>query len=167
MCIRDRGSAWFVKGIQVEKNAAAVMKSLSNFNPKDTAIVEEKDQIADLNNLQFDSTASISLVENKNDEVLYKSNSSKKQFAVFSEVYYRLGWKAFVDDKETPIVKANYVLRGIVVNPGKHNIRFEFTPSSISTAKKASSIASFLMWGLLIGLAVFTIKNSPLIKASK
>jgi hypothetical protein len=161
------GSAWFVKGIQVEKNAASVMKRLSNFNPKDTAIIEEKDQIADLNNLQFDSTASISLVENKNDEVLYKSNASKKQFAVFSEVYYRLGWKAFVDDKETPIVKTNYLLRGLVLNPGAHNIRFEFAPSSISTAKKASSIASFLIWGLLIGMAAFAVKNSPLIKAGK
>ena len=69
--------------------------------------------------------------------------------------YYKLGWKAYIDNQEAPIVKANYVLRALVVPAGNHAIRFEFKPESIRAAQKAASIASILLWGLLIGL-VFT-----------
>ena len=143
------GNVWFIKGIQYEKDAASVMKRLDNFNPKDTAIIEEKDKIASLDHLQYDSSALIKLVKNNNDDVTYTSNSTKDQLAVFSEIYYNLGWKAYIDNKETSIVKANYVLRAIVVPAGKHDIKFEFRPQSIATSKMASGVASILIWSLL------------------
>lgn len=144
------GNVWFVKGIQYQKDAAGVMKALDNFNPKDTAIIEEKDKIADLTNLEHDSAANISLLKNNNDDILYTATTSKKQLAVFSEIYYNLGWKAYIDNKESPIVKVNYVLRGLVIPAGKHEIKFEFRPSSIDISKKASGIASIILWALLV-----------------
>lgn len=155
------GNAWFVKGIEYKKGPAEVMSHLSYFNPKDTAVIEEKDKIAELTSIQYDSTAIISLVDNQNDVVNYKSNSQATQLAVFSEVYYKLGWKAYVDNKETPIIKVNYVLRGLVIPNGKHDIRFEFKPSSIASAQMASATSSVLLWLLAIGLIVspFVLKN--------
>jgi hypothetical protein len=153
------GNVWFVKGVQYQKDAASVMKALDTFNPKDTAIIEEKDKIADLNNLEADSAASIQLVKNNNDDILYTANTSKKQLAVFSEIYYNLGWKAYIDNNEAPIVKVNYVLRGLVVPAGKHDIRFEFRPSSIDISKKASGVASILLWALLLFVGYKTIQQ--------
>jgi hypothetical protein len=151
------GNAWFVKGVQFEKGPAEVMNQLSYFNPKDTAIVEEKDKIADLNELQFDSAAKIQLINNENDIVTYSSNASKKQLAVFSEIFYKLGWKAYIDEKESPIVKVNYVLRGLVVPAGTHAIRFEFKPTNIQSALLAAKTASWLLWLSIIGLGIFTL----------
>jgi len=145
------GNVWFVKGIEYKKGPAEVMSSLSSFNPKDTAIVEQKDKNSALTGISFDSTATIQLVNNKNDEVNYTSNSSQKQLAVFSEVYYKLGWKAYIDNVETPIYKANYVLRSLVVPAGKHDIRFEFKPTSVNAAQKASIFASALLWLVVLG----------------
>jgi len=153
------GNAWFVKGVQYQKDAASVMKALDTFNPKDIAIVEEKDKIADLSNIEVDSVASIQLVKNNNDDILYTANTSKKQLAVFSEIYYNLGWKAYIDNKETPIVKVNYVLRALVVPAGKHDIKFEFRPSSIDISKKASGIASILLWGLILFVGYKALKQ--------
>ena len=155
------GNAWFVKGIEYKKGPAEVMNHLSYFNPKDTAIIEEKDKIAVLNTLQYDSTASIALVDNQNDVINYKSNSQSTQLAIFSEIYYKLGWKAYVDNKETPIIKVNYVLRGLVIPNGKHEIRFEFKPSSIASAQMASATSSVILWLLAIGLIAspFVFKN--------
>jgi hypothetical protein len=150
------GNAWFVKGVQFEKGPAEVMNQLSYFNPKDTAVVEEKDKIADLSDVQFDSAARIQLVKNDNDIVTYSSTAAKKQLAVFSEIYYRLGWKAYIDEKESPIVKVNYVLRGLVVPAGAHAIRFEFKPTNIQSAQLAAKAASLLLWLSIIGLGVFT-----------
>jgi hypothetical protein len=140
------GNVWFIKGIEYKKGPSEVMSSLSFFNPRDTAIFEEKDKNAELSGIAFDSSATIQLINNKNDEINYISNSSQKQLAVFSEVYYKLGWKAYIDNVETSIYKTNYVLRSIVVPAGKHDIRFEFKPTSINAAQKASIFASTLLW---------------------
>jgi len=153
------GNVWFVKGIQFEKGPAEVMQRLDNFNPKDTAIIEQKDKIESLNNLESDENASIALVNNKNDEINYTSNSTKKQFAVFSEIYYNLGWKAYIDNVETPIVKTNYVLRGLVVPAGNHAIRFEFKPTTIKNSIIASTFASILLWLGIVAMIVMAYRN--------
>ena len=153
------GNVWFVKGIQFEKGPAEVMKQLDSFNPKDTAVIEEKDKIESLNNLEYDENASIELVNNKNDEINYTSSSTKKQLAVFSEIYYNLGWKAYIDNVETPIVKTNYVLRGLVVPAGNHAIRFEFKPTTIKNSIVASTIASILLWLCIVTLIVMAYRN--------
>ena len=153
------GNVWFVKGIQFEKGPAEVMQRLDNFNPKDTAIIEQKDKIESLNNIEFDENASITLVNNKNDEINYTSSSTKKQLAVFSEIYYNLGWKAYVDNVETPIVKANYVLRGLVVPAGNHAIRFEFKPITVKNSIIASTFASILLWICIATMIVIAFRN--------
>ncbi len=158
------GNAWFVKEIAYEEGPAAVMNRLSNFNPKTTAVVEAKDKITAMNSIQLDTAANIQLIANNNDEVLYKSASTKKQFAVFSEVYYEKGWKAFIDNQETPIIKTNYVLRGLVIEPGIHAIKFEFNPSSIETAKKISVFSSLFLW---ISLLIIIFISSRKIIRSK
>ena len=153
------GNAWFVKGIEFKKGPRAVMDHLSFFNPKDTAVMDEQDKIEDLAGLQVDSTASIQLVQNKNDEITYKAKTKAKQLAVFSEIYYKDGWKAYINDKETPIVKVNYVLRGLVVPTGDHAIKFEFKPASITGARQIAGVASILLWLSLITMIAFAFKN--------
>jgi uncharacterized membrane protein YfhO len=99
------------------------------------------------------------LVSNFNDEVNYTSKSNKQQFAVFSEVYYNLGWKAYIDGVETPIVKTNYVLRGLVIPAGQHAIKFEFKPGSIKNSIIAAGVASSIVWLLLAVIAFLGFKK--------
>jgi hypothetical protein len=153
------GNAWFVKGIEFKKGPRAVMDYLTYFNPKDTAVMDEQDKIEALNGLQVDSTARIQLVQNKNDEISYKAKTNAKQLAVFSEIYYKDGWKAYINDKEAPIVKVNYVLRGLVVPAGDHTIKFEFKPASITGARQIAGVASILLWLSLVVMIAFGIKN--------
>lgn len=153
------GNAWFVKGIQYEKGPRAVMDRLSFFHPKDTAVIDEQDKIDAMSGLQVDTTAKIQLVDNQNDVILYTAKTNAKQLAVFSEVYYRDGWKAYIDEQATPIVKVNYVLRGLVVPAGNHKIRFEFKPASVTKAKQISGIASMLLWIALIAFIAIAIKQ--------
>lgn len=46
-----------------------------------------------------------------------------------SDTYYP-GWRAFVDDIETPIYRANFVFRAVKVPSGQHRVRFEYDPLS-------------------------------------
>jgi hypothetical protein len=148
------GACWFAKQVVFVKDDAAAMRALDNNNPADTAIVEqeEKSKIAFMP--VFDSSAKIQLVKNDNDVITYTSQSNSNQFAVFSEIYYDRGWKAYIDNKEVPIVRADYVLRGLAVPAGNHTIRFEFKPASFYDSETIAIVASAIVW-LLLGLVVF------------
>jgi uncharacterized membrane protein YfhO len=80
----------------------------------------------------------------------YSSKAGSNQFAVFSEIYYPRGWKAFIDGKKTAIVKVNYLLRGLPVPAGNHSIEFRFEPESYLTGKKISIITGIISFILLL-----------------
>ncbi len=145
------GNCWLIKSIQYVKDADAEMNAVGNFNPKDTAVVQESFKSSIPFEPVYDSSANIALVKNDNDIVTYTFNAASNQFAVFSEVYYKSGWKAYIDGKEAPIVKVNYVLRGLAVPAGKHDIKFEFKPKGYYTGRTLTSIFSII---LLVVLAV-------------
>lgn len=153
------GPCWFVKQVAYVKDDAAAMRALDNNNSADTAIVEEAEKGKILFAPALDSTASIHLIKNDNDVITYSSKSNANQFAVFSEIYYDRGWKAYIDDKETPIVRTDYVLRGLAVPAGTHNIRFEFKPASFYNSVIIAIVASAIIWLLLAVAAFVQVKN--------
>jgi hypothetical protein len=152
------GNAWFVQRVSLQQDAAAVMKAITNFDPSSLAVVEKQDWKLDTL-YPKDSLASIKLVLKQNDQMEYTSTSSSKQLAVFSEIYYTYGWKAFIDDKETPIFKCNYVLRTIEVPAGTHKITFKFEPTEVILANKLGLGAVSLVWLLLVGSIVFYVRS--------
>jgi Bacterial membrane protein YfhO len=154
------GNAWFVKNIQFVKDADAEMNALNTLNPKDTAIVQEQYKSSIPFTVEADTSATIRLVKNDNDYIEYEANNTKNQFAVFSEIYYKSGWKAFVDGKEQPIVKANYALRGLALSPGKHKVEFKFKPEGYVNGSKYGSIANIILALLLLSvIGYFYLEN--------
>ena len=152
------GNAWFVKGVIFVKGPVAEMNALTNFLPRDTAIVDESFKAAVTAYSPADSGATITQQSFDNDEIVYASNSGANHVAVFSEVYYK-DWRAYIDGKEVPIFKANYVLRALVVPAGKHTISFKFEPALFFLSKNISTISSWLLFALMLFCAVVTVKN--------
>jgi hypothetical protein len=148
------GAAWFVQAIRYVKNATEEMTVLGTVDPKNIALVQEQYKASIPFSPQPDNAATIQLVKFDNDVVTYKSNSSTNQFAVFSEVYYKDGWKALVDGKELPFVKVNYVLRGMALPAGQHNIEFRFEPQGYYTGQTITDIFSVVLL-LLLAAAAF------------
>jgi hypothetical protein len=144
------GNAWLVKDIQYVKDARAEMNALGNFNPKDTAVVQDGFKSSIPFEPVADSSATISLLKNDNDVITYSYNAASNQFAVFSEIYYKSGWKAYIDGKEAPIVKVNYVLRGLAVPAGKHDIKFEFKPEGYYKGKTITSVFTVILLAILL-----------------
>ncbi len=154
------GACWFAKAIDYKKTPAEVMTALTNFNPKDTAIIEESLKANLAASASKDSAAFIKLKYNDNDIIAYESSSKNAEFAVFSEIYYDAGWIATIDGKESPIIRTNYVLRGLQIPAGNHQIVFEFKPASFYNSNKAAIGASALIWLLLIGAAVSSFRKN-------
>lgn len=152
------GPVWFVKHVHYVKSADEEMKALDRFSPADTAIVQEQFKSA-VSNFEYDSTAFIRLIKNDNDVVTYAYQAQKNQFAVFSEVFYDDGWKATVNGKELPIVKVNYVLRGLSLPAGNSSIEFRFEPSGYITGKQVLNISSVVLLLMFGGAIYFGLKN--------
>ena len=141
------GNAWFVSNIKVVDNANEEILALDSLDTKTTAIINEKFISSDfIKNYKTDSTASIKLTSYKPNELKYESSTSDTQFAVFSEIYYKDGWNAYLDDKQVSYYNVNYVLRGMEIPKGNHQIIFKFEPTVI---KKGNTI-TLISYGLLI-----------------
>jgi hypothetical protein len=154
------GPVWFVKGIKYVANGKEEMKALDSTNLRDTAVVQRKFKSFIASEPVADSTASIQLIENKNDIILYESNAASNQFAAFSEVYYTAGWNAFIDGKKAEIVKTNYALRGLAVPAGKHKIEFRFEPKSYELGDTLSFISVLIVYLIVFGGLFMTWKTS-------
>jgi hypothetical protein len=126
------GNVWFVENVILVNSANEEMKALDSLNTKTTAVLA-KSKVSEHSNFIFekDSTATIKLVKYDVTELIYQSKSSKEQFAVFSEIYYKDGWNAYVDGELTPHFRVNYVLRGMKIPAGEHKVEFKFEPKVI------------------------------------
>lgn len=150
------GAAWFVENIKIVNTADEEILALNDFNPQHTAILN-KEFASQLQNKDFsnaDQQATITLQEspNKNPDLkIYKTKSTTAQLCVFSEIYYKEGWKAYIDGKEAPILRANYVLRALEVPAGEHTIELRCEPDTLKTFNIINLIGSILIVVFLIG----------------
>jgi uncharacterized membrane protein YfhO len=93
----------------------------------------------------------IELTSFKSNELVYKYSASGERLALFSEIYYPAGWKCFIDGTESKYMRADYVLRAMILPGGNHEVRFLFDPSSYKNGNRISLASSILLILLLAG----------------
>lgn len=149
------GNAWLVENVKVVPNADEEIAALDDLEPLKEAVVQEKyaGYVNGLNS-SYNTGDKIYLSKYHPDTMTYQSETTKERFAVFSEMYYppSKGWTVYIDGKEIePFVKTNYVLRGLKIPAGKHEIKMVFEPISISVGGTVGVICSLL---IIVGLLV-------------
>ena len=143
------GNAWFVSQINWLSNEQAELDALTDFNPKREVIINEsfQDKISSLQyqsdslgNQRYSTAGVIQLTDYSPKEITYSSSVPESQLAVFSEIYYDTdgGWQAYIDGEKSEHLRVNYLLRGIVVPPGPHEIKFVFEPKTYLKTEKTS-----------------------------
>ena len=152
------GPAWFVNRVQLVESDIEEISALNNIDTKETAVIK-KDEFGEVQ--AGDGSGNISLQSFSPNKMVYKSSSSSKQLAVFSETWYngKTGWIATVNGQEVPILRTNYILRAIEVPAGDNEIVMEFKP--VAPGSLVSLASSVIAW-LLVILAV--LKGTGLVK---
>jgi uncharacterized membrane protein YfhO len=92
--------------------------------------------------------------------MIYRAEMIKAGLGVFSEIYYPAGWTAKVDGKEVPILRTNYLLRGLSLPAGTHEIVFTFAPASYTATKTPMILFQYALVILLIAGLVTTYRKS-------
>jgi len=142
------GAAWIVDEIQTVSSPDEEIERIGEVDLASVAVIDQS--IFNPPNISLDSTATISLVEYQPNKVRYESSVSNKSLAVFSEIYYPKGWKAFIDDEKVDIMRANYVLRALEIPVGQHKIEFRFEPKSYFLGNTIMWVSSIILVLLLI-----------------
>ncbi|MFT5257508.1 MAG: hypothetical protein ACI9KF_001138 [Arenicella sp.] len=156
------GNVWFVQALIPVQNANEEIQTLDTLNTKKEAVILENDyQKMDMQfPMQQDTIATIALVDYKVTSLTYNSKTETAQFAVFSEIFYKEGWSAYIDGELTPYFRVNYILRGMKIPAGNHKIEFKFEPKVIQQGKIVSLISYALL--LLISVGWFFYEHKKL-----
>lgn len=149
------GAAWFVKEVVSVNSPTEELKKVGEIDTKSVAVVNGFKPQA----YKLDSLSKVILNEFKPSYLKYESESTSDGLAVFSEIYYPKGWRAFIDGKETTILRVDYVLRALEIPAGKHVIEFKFEPKPYVVGNKVTMASSWVVLLVMLGCLGFTVKG--------
>lgn len=164
------GHAWFVPSVKEVADPKQALLEI-NKNPANKQVVVEAAEKLKPSSKTYatDSSDFIRQTRYSFDTLKYESVSKANGLAVFSEVYYSEkngSWKAYVDGKETPVLRVNYILRAAEVPAGKHNIELVYVPADRSTFKTIETATSATMLLLVLGaLGLMAVRKDEELKS--
>lgn len=150
------GAAWMVDDVLPCKSADEELAAIGNTDLRHTAVMAERDS-----DIAFhqSSEAVISLTGYQPDRLTYEYSADTDVLAVFSEIYYDKGWKAYVDGVESPYFRADYILRAMVLPSGQHTVEWRFRAPGWAAASAVTLGCSLCVIMLVLGLLYFTLRR--------
>lgn len=149
------GNAWFVKEIRWVNTPNEEIEAIGDADLKEVAFIDTCWRSKVQSEVAMTQPASIELANYANPgNLFYESESSENGIAVFSEVYYKT-WRAFIDDEEVPVLRANYILRAVEIPAGKHTIEFRCKDELLQKSQVVSVAASALIALIILLLLIF------------
>ena len=157
------GNAWIVSDIKWVTTPNEEIAAIENTDVKTTAIVNDefRNVVGDFNPSSVSGT--IKLDSYKPNELIYGFNSSKDELVVFSEIWTSKGWTLWIDGKESPLIRADYILRAAVIPAGNHEIMMRYEPKIWKVGNTIQLISSLILILGLIGAIVMTMKSEKCI----
>ena len=142
------GAAWFVDSLAGAASPREEIERLGQVNLRTTAVVAaDRAEKSALNPMPRDicNPARIELTEYRPNYLKYRYNSPEEAVAVFSEIFYDKGWTAYVDGKEAPCFRADYVLRAMELPAGEHVVEWRFRAPGWRAVEAVTGVCSALI----------------------
>lgn len=148
------GPAWFVGEVRFAPTAGAEIDLLDAVDLRTTAVVAGKDAEAVATPRAEVAGNRIELAEYRPNYLRYTASAATEAVAVFSEIYYDKGWKAYIDGVEAPYFRADYVLRAMQLPAGDHTIEWRFRAPAWRAVEGTTLAASLT---ILLGAATLAV----------
>ena len=152
------GNAWFVNEVQYVDNANKELDALDKIDLHKTAVADKQFEAVLGKSQVQDSSSVVRITKYEPNELHYTVDSKNGGVIVFSEIYYP-GWTCTVDGKPVEVGRVNYVLRAININGGKHEVKLEFRPKSLTTTETLAYISLALLALAVVISIVFGLKK--------
>ena len=153
------GNAWIASDIKWVSTPNEEIDAIADTDVKNVAIVnnEFKNLVGEFNATPTEGT--IQLVDYKPNELKYSFDSSKDELVVFSEIWTKKGWKMWIDGVESPLFRADYILRSAIIPAGQHEVVMRYEPSIWRVGNAIQLITSLLILAGLVLICYYTIKR--------
>lgn len=143
--------AFIVYNWKVMKSRDAIFKEVKSpeFSPAGCAIVEEEigSEYFPVNKSANHSPV-LKFVHYSPNKVTLEAQIDQPGLLILGDTYYP-GWRAYIDDEETKIYRANYIMRAIALPKGKHLVEFHYKPFSFKMGSIVSLAAIVFVVGFL------------------
>lgn len=118
--------AWVVGSQRVVTGDETTLRAIgdADFDPRRQAIVESS-----IDGLSGGSGGEARIVSYEPERVEIDATSRGRGLLVLSDLDYP-GWKARVDGRDVDIERVDYLLRGVPLDDGKHQVEFVYEPTS-------------------------------------
>lgn len=155
------GNGWFVDKVHIVNSAREESDALNTIDLRREAVTDSTfAKYIENKSTPQDSSANIVLTKYSPVELEYATSSSAAKTAVFSDIYYPHGWKAYIDGEFVEHFRVNYLLRGLNIPAGEHTVRFEFVPDSVIKKDNISIVMVFIVYSLVAAIAIYSIIRS-------
>ncbi len=182
-----KGNAWFVENAVAAATPDEEIELIGAVDLGKTAVIGKDFEWAerffadaqndrggaqnDRGDAQNDNTDSIELTAYAPNELRYSFSTSAERAAIFSEIYYQEGWKAWIEPagaygevrkghyhptaegRPVELFRADWILRGAVIPEGSGQLIMRFEPESYTVGKNISRASSITLILLLIASA--------------
>lgn len=145
------GNAWIASDIKWVGTPNEEIDAIADTDVHNVAIVNEefRNVVGDFHASPSEGT--IQLVDYKPNQLKYSFDSSKDELVVFSEIWTSIGWTMWIDGVESPLFRADYILRSAIIPAGQHEIVMRYEPRIWRVGNTIQLITSLL---ILIGFVV-------------
>ena len=109
-----------------EPDETAALKTLASpeFNPADTVLVGTQTPPS---NSSAETAGEAAITEYHPRRVTIRADARRPAILLLND-RYDLNWKSTVDGKEAPVLRCNYLMRGVYLPEGSHTVVFHFQP---------------------------------------
>ncbi len=144
--------AWIVGNIKnvYSQRESLIETLLTGFNPSNSAVVIDYNG----KDIPENVVGKANVKTKEENKIEIDCQSETGGLLVLSEIYYKPGWKAFVNGKETTIFQTNHILRSVRIPSGSSEVIFEYDKSDWEKTRLLSRI-SFLSIILLLGFFIW------------
>ena len=153
------GNAWVVSDIQWVDTPNAEFDAIGTTDLQHTAILNKEFQKQVGNFRPVTSQADITLTDYRPNQLTYRFNSNENQLVVFSEIWTSKGWTMQIDGQESPLLRANYLLRAAIIPAGQHEIVMRYEPKIWKTGNIISLVSSLAILLAAVGAIIFSFKK--------
>lgn len=164
------GNVWFVREVKAVNGADEEIMALNGIDPSLTAVVDTSKWSVAGGQWSVDSSATIVLKEKGTKSMDYRryvSSSATEQLAVFSEIHYEPDWVAYIDGKRADYLRANYVLRAMVVPAGQHEIEFKNEAPTLHKTDTYGLIIAIITLMAMVAAGIYSCKGERKVKGER
>jgi len=138
---------YVVHRARVISDRAGILPELSmGFDFGREVILEKEPGVVLSGRMMAEHVSRVELVRSLPNEIVVKTALPDAGMLVLSDVYYP-GWKVYVDDRLSEILRANYAFRAVALDAGEHTVVFRYEPRSFMLGARVT-LGALVMLGL-------------------